>query len=92
MKGKELFCEDHAERLKESAGKLYRPSNGSEGTMFQDRFCHFCAKDNLDDDGKGGCEIILLSMCWATEDKDYPKEWIYDTDGQPICTAFDERE
>ena len=92
MKGKELFTKDHAERLKECAGKSYRPSNGTEGAMFQDMFCQLCTKDNLDDEGLGGCEIILRSMGYGTEDKGYPKEWIYDKDGQPICTALNLRE
>ena len=58
VKGREMFTKDHAERLKENAGKPYRPSNGTEGSMFQDRFCSQCTKDNLGDEGKGGCEII----------------------------------
>ena len=93
MKGKELFTKDHAERLKKSSvGKPYRPSNGTEGGMFQDRFCYQCKNDNWDEKTmSGGCEIIVLSMCYGVEDSKYPKEWIYDKDGQPICTAWKER-
>ena len=92
MKGKSLFTKDHAERLKECAGESYRPSNGTEGAMFQDMFCCQCTKDNLDDEGKGGCEIILLSMCHNRDEPEYPKEWIYDKDGQPVCTAWEKKE
>jgi len=93
MKGKELFTEDHAERIKKSSvGKPYRPSNGTEGALFMGRFCDQCTEDNLNDIGEGGCKIILLSMSFDVDESGYPKEWVYDKDGQPICTAWKQRE
>ena len=87
MKGKELYTKNHVEIImRGSIGKSYRPSNGTEGIMFMDLFCHLCSKDNPDEDS--GCEIIVLSMAYDTDESRYPEEWIYDTDGQPICTAF----
>jgi len=29
-------------------------------------------------------------MFYDTKDEEYPEEWQYGTDGQPICTAFRE--
>ena len=88
MKGKELYTASLAERIKDgNVGKPYRPSNGTEGALFQDLFCQYCTRDNIE--AGDGCEIILLTMCYDTKDKEYPKEWIYDVDGQPVCTAVD---
>ena len=94
MKGKELYTKAHAELImKGSIGRSYRPSNGTEGSMFMDRFCYQCTKDNFDEKTfTGGCDIIVLTMGYDTDDSEYPKEWVYDEDGQPICTAFDQKE
>lgn len=92
MEGKELYTKDHAERLKKSSvGKPYRPSNGSEGEMFMTRFCYRCTKDNPDNSGRNGCDIIFFSMSFEVDHPKYPKEWIYDEDGQPICTAWQQK-
>ena len=34
------------------------------------------------------CTIIADTMCYDIEDEKYPKEWTYDKDGHPCCTAF----
>ena len=72
-------------------GGLYRPSNGTEGDIFESHFCERCTRDNLEPDGGGGCELILLAMCFYTDDPNYPQEWTYDDAGKPTCTAFEER-
>lgn len=89
MKGKEIFTEDHSERLaKTRIGKPYRPSNGTEGELFMDHYCHHCVFDTENI----ACDLIVLSMFYDPKDEEYPKEWIYDTDGQPTCTKFKEKE
>lgn len=68
--------------------KKYRPSNGTEGDCFMSNFCYQCIHDNPDYNAKSPrCEIMTLTMCLGVDDKDYPKEWIYQ-DGKPTCTNF----
>lgn len=64
---------------------LYRPANGSEGMIFLEVFCENCVHNESED----GCGIQLRSMVYGIEDKDYPKEWKYDKEGQPTCTSFE---
>jgi len=66
----------------EYAGKPYRPSNGEEGRSFMQRFCNHCAEDQT------VCEILTTAILFDIDQKDYPKEWKYDGDGRPTCTAF----
>lgn len=94
----ELFMpEDAAKYFAKSAGKPYRPSNGTEGDMFQARWCDRCTRDaafrqawDMDETpADDGCEILANTMCFATDDPEYPREWQYSTKGQPLCTAFE---
>lgn len=63
-------------------GKLFRPSNGTTGEIFMDAFCHKCAKH------EDGCDILLATLFYGTDDACYPKEWHYNKEGYPICEAF----
>ncbi len=65
--------------------KPYRPSNGEEGEWFMERFCYRCAQDGGDE---MKCPIIAASMCFNSDDAEYPKELIYNDQGRPTCTAF----
>ena len=87
----DLFADDFAEVMKKHAGKPYRPSNGTEGVMFQERFCDRCAKDDYDHETGGGilCPIIGDTMCFDVTDSEYPKAWVINERGQPICTEFE---
>jgi hypothetical protein len=72
----------------------YRPSNGTEGEMFQE---HYCAKCIHDDYERGKiCHILARTMPYNIGDPEYPTEWIIDDDAEPIdlgyCTAFELRE
>ena len=67
------------------AGKPYRPSNGTEGEMFHEQFCYRCRYDQDDDEP---CEIHTNALVCSLGDADYPKEWVYDENGRPTCTAF----
>jgi hypothetical protein len=69
----------------DSAGEPYQPSNGSEGEMFMESFCYRCKKDSE----QSPCEIIGLTMACRDCDPEYPKEWKYDPEGKPTCTAFE---
>jgi hypothetical protein len=63
--------------------KLYRPGNGSEGSVFEARYCDRCVHDQFND-----CEIHTAALCFGEDDPDYPREWVYDEDGTPTCTKF----
>jgi hypothetical protein len=71
----------------------YRPSSGSEGADFQERFCIHCERDRAfrETDYLGdaalGCQILAATYRYAVDHPDYPKEWIEDERGAR-CTAF----
>jgi hypothetical protein len=66
--------------------KAYRPSNGTEGEIFMEKYCERCIHDDLENDN--GCKIIAFSLAYSIGDPEYPKEWIY---GEPIESAKTDR-
>lgn len=68
--------------------KKYQPSNGSEGMWFTDKYCMNCFHCDPDPDGDKQCVILCNSMCYTIKDEEYPKEWIYNEEGKPTCTAY----
>lgn len=73
-----------------SAGKPYRPSNGTEGDMFIGMWCRGCERDRAFREERGdSCPIVAMTFCVNTDDPDYPKEWRYDAVGVPECTAWE---
>lgn len=80
-----MYTDEMAKELKKHAGEKWRPSNGTEGMIFQELYCMNCQKDQ---DENNQCEIIVRTMCFNINDKEYPVEWQIGTDGQPTCTAF----
>jgi len=73
--------------------RLYRPSNGTEGMGFMDLCCGECVHDWAFRQGESdaGCEIVARALMFGKDDKKYPREWCYDADGHPTCTAFKQR-
>ncbi|WP_375592145.1 hypothetical protein [Chitiniphilus eburneus] len=75
--------------------ELYRPSNGSEGASFIDKWCGQCERDKLQngsaphfDHGPDDlCGILGATFLLDVDHPEYPKEWIQDETG-PRCTAF----
>ena len=77
--------------FRRTPGESYRPANGTEGEIFMSHFCEKCKKDGYTDDTpEKGCQILAFSMAYEIGDPDYPAEWVYDKDGLPTCTAFEE--
>jgi hypothetical protein len=72
-----------ADARKRSAGKPYRPSNGTEGDIFESQWCLGCHFN-------GRCGVLIYSMGYAADEKGYPKELVIGPDGQPECTKFKE--
>lgn len=78
----------------EMAGKPYRPGSGTEGMSFDDHWCDHCTRDQAYREGGDnadpalGCPIIADVFAFDVTDPKYPKEWVYDRNGVPCCTAF----
>ncbi len=75
----------------ERTGKPYQPSNGSEGWRFTGEFCEQCRFEKFLHTAKKGdlaCGILSATIVWDPKDEQYPKEWIYDENDNPTCTAF----
>lgn len=73
----------------------YRPSNGTDGEIFESRFCDRCkreAKYRRTGDGADGCTIATMAAGFGIGDLEYPKEWVIsigDATGMTArCTAF----
>lgn len=72
-------------------GKPYRPSNGSEGMVFEEAWCFLCRyfvtkrNEDYDDCTRG---ILVRAHGFEPDEKGYPKQWRYDDRGRPICSAF----
>lgn len=85
------------EYRKRVAGTPYRPSNGSEGCVFEGHFCDRCekqaafrrAEDAGRDPSRHDCRILVAAHINDEDDPDYPKEWVHDAEGFPTCTAFE---
>lgn len=72
-------------------GKPYRPSNGTSGMMFEEKFCQNCIHEKFMHTQKHGdkqCDIFNRAFLHDLKDKEYPKEWQYDKDDKPTCTAW----
>jgi hypothetical protein len=75
----------------------YRPSNGTEGEIFDDRWCSNCERDRAwrADESKGEpCDILGRTLIHNVGEPDYPVEWIednvpYPQPTNPRCTAFE---
>ena len=71
--------------------KLYRPSHGTEGDIFMGAWCAKCVKfKRCPEVGGRHCDIQMRVMCNRVTDADYPGEWRYNEDGEPVCTAFED--
>ncbi|MFP5214008.1 MAG: hypothetical protein ACLGPL_11595, partial [Acidobacteriota bacterium] len=71
---------------------LYRPSNDKEGSSFWSTWCEKCLKMRANVAAGEPCPVYAKIMRLHIDHPDYPKEWRYGSDGNPICTAFDEQE
>ena len=62
--------------------KFY-PYSIVEEEFFTNLWCDNCQK-------KADCSIIFYAF--QVSDPGHPKEWYYDSNGQPACSAFMEKE
>lgn len=75
-------------RFPDHAGESFRPSNGTEGMIFEEHFCSQCIHQNPDPTKNKNCEVAMLAFCFDERDKEYPREWIFNADGWPVCTKW----
>lgn len=71
--------------------KKYQPSNGTEGMFFIEKHCYNCIHGKYEHTQRcedNPCEILTNTMLHNVNDKEYPKEWIYNEYGEPTCTAW----
>lgn len=57
-----------------------------------EQWCARCKRDaafQADPDNNDGCEIAANTMVYDEDDPLYPEEWVYNSDDEPICTAFE---
>lgn len=84
--------------------KLYRPSNGTEGMIFQELYCDNCKHDRYTEEHpENGCQILRATLLYRREDSRYPQDWVWNPDKcltrgldfnspyGPRCTSFEER-
>lgn len=75
--------------------RSYRPSNGTEGTLFAMQWCDRCARENAGGDPPIFCPIHDAAFAWEISSPNYPSEWIQDDDdatgATARCTAFEKR-
>lgn len=70
--------------MNDRAGKPYRPSNGTAGMIFAEKFCYNCRYETEENP----CPIFTATLVNDIGDSGYPEQWTYDENGQPTCTAF----
>jgi hypothetical protein len=68
-------------------GGVYAPSNGTEGRAFVESNCMACESCNPNPELTPQCDILAASMIHDYKDDEYPREWTFDRDNNPICTA-----
>lgn len=93
MTNRGIYPSDLAARFKDIAGQKYRPSNGTEGMIFDDAWCSHCKRDaawRIDEQSADPCPILSDSFAYEVDALEYPTEWQFDADGQPCCTAFED--
>ena len=66
----------------------YRPSSGTEGMWFEEKFCMQCLHCDPNPDGAKQCDILCRAFCFDIGEEHYPNEWVYDVNDQPTCTNW----
>ncbi|WP_337996189.1 hypothetical protein [Oleispirillum naphthae] len=92
MTDRNLYANEDAALFKSRAGHPYRPTSGTEGDGFYYNWCADCRRDEAfrkDPDSGFGCCILSAALAFNIGAAEYPKEWVYDEEGQPKCTAHE---
>lgn len=65
--------------------RKFQPSNHTVGAAFIADWCGTCQHGQYEP-----CDIAARTMWLKVEDPEYPEEWQYDAEGDPVCTAHTE--
>lgn len=68
--------------------RKYKPSNGTEGMIFWEKYCMNCTQFDPLEGGTKDCDIMMRSMMYDIEDPEYPEEFTIDETNAPICTKW----
>ena len=63
--------------------RKYRPSNGSEGCWFAEKYCEHCIHEKFTHTQQHGdmqCDILNRALLFDIKDPEYPEEWTYDAE------------
>lgn len=71
-------------------GDKYRPSNGTEGEIFEENYCAKCRFYDAQEGVLTVCskELQDRAMIFDIDSPKYPSEWTYTEQGKPTCTAW----
>ena len=81
---RKVYADWLAERGETLTVEKYRPSNGTEGSIFEGRWCERCGINRI-------CQIMNRAFMHDIDEPEYPKQWIR-VDGVPLCTSFTDPE
>jgi hypothetical protein len=71
--------------------RKFRPTNADQGLSFEAGYCLNCRKYRVSKQDDYYCRILLYTLVFNVDDPEYPSHWIYQEDGSPTCTAFDDK-
>lgn len=77
----------------ELAGETFMPSNGTEGMGFTAAFCENCIHEKFShtqNHADRKCDIMSRAIIhwYDIDNRDYPRQWQFDSRGWPVCTAW----
>ena len=74
----------HGLFFRRAPGLPFMPSNGEEGSFFEEAFCETCVHEIPETEI--WCEIHTDALVG-----EQPKEWTHDEEGIPTCTKYKRR-
>lgn len=78
-------------QFKDCAGKSFRPSNGTEGMVFEEHFCSNCIHEKFihtQNHKDKQCPVYSGMILFEVNEEDYPPELVFDSEGWPVCTKW----
>jgi hypothetical protein len=72
-------------------GQKYCPSNSTAGDVFMSKFCERCSKEKFihtQVHGDKQCDILNKAIVFEHDNPNFPKEWQYGLEDNPLCTAY----
>lgn len=67
------------------AENIYCPSNGTEGMVFESKFCDHCIHENAE--LQKYCDLATNAHFFHPTEREFPIEWVRSGNG-PSCTSY----